>query len=165
MEDNIMTLKSLCKKTMEKLEECDDNLRAAGTMSVQDIDVLDKLTHMAKSLKTTIAMMEAEDGGESRRSYARDGRSMEGGNSNRMWYPGYAYADGDRMSRDGGSYDDGYGQSGRRGRDSMGRFTSRDGGGYSGHDEISTLMSELRELMPTMNEEERRTLKQMAERR
>lgn len=160
MDENVKMLKGLCKRVMEKLEECEGNLRAAGTMSVLDIDILDKLTHTAKSLKTTIAMMEAKEGGESRRSYAMDGRSMEGGNSNRMWYPGYAYADGDRMSRDGGSYDDGYGQSGRRGRDSMGRFTSRDGGGYSGHDGVEDIMMDVRE----MPEAERRKLKQMLER-
>lgn len=156
MEDNnIMTLKSLCKKTMEKLEECEGNIRAAGGMTVQDVEFLDKLTHMVKSLKATIAMMEAEEGGESRRSYARDGRSMEGGNSGR-WFPGYAYAE--DMSRGSGSYADG-GYSDRRGRSpSTGRYVSRDGG-YSGHDGIEDIMMDVRD----MPESERRKLKKMLE--
>jgi hypothetical protein len=159
VDENINMLKGLCKKVMEKLEECDSNLRATGTMSVLDIDILDKLTHTAKSLKTTIAMMEAEDeGGESRRSY-------EGGNSGR-WYPGYAYDGGASMRRSydgGGSYEGGSyadGMSNRRGRDSMGRYTSRDGGGYAGHGSVEDIMDDLRD----MPEPERKRVKQMLER-
>lgn len=161
MEDKLEMLHRLCKRITEKLEECEHNLSVSKDMSVSDIEIVDKLTHTLKSIKTTIAMMEAEDeDGSSSRSYRRGNRSMEGGNSNRMWYPGYAYADGDRMSRDGGSYDDGYGQSGRRGRDNMGRFTSRDGGGYSGHGSVEDIMDDLRD----MPESERKRVKQMLER-
>lgn len=142
--DDLKILKNLCKKTMDKLTECDDNLRAAGTMSVQDIDVLDKLTHMAKSLKTTIAMMEAEENGESRRSY-------DGGMSGRRSYA------------DGGSYaDESYdgGMSNRRGRSpSTGRYVSRDGG-YSGHDGLEDILEDVRD----MPDSERRKLKLMLER-
>lgn len=160
MDENVKMLKGLCKRVMEKLEECEGNLRSAGSMSVLDIDILDKLTHTAKSLKTTIAMMEAEEegGGESRRSY-------EGGNSGR-WYPGYAYDGGASMRRSyegGGSYEGGSyadGMSNRRGRDSMGRYTSRDGGGYSGHGSVEDIMDDLRD----MPEAERKRVKQMLER-
>lgn len=153
MDDKIEMLHRLCKQITEKLEECEKNLSSSRDMSVSDIEIVDKLTHTLKSLKTTIAMMEAEEGGESRRSYARDGRSMEGGNSGR-WYPGYAYAE--DMSR--GSYADG-GYSERRGRSpSTGRYVSRDGG-YSGHDGIEDIMMDVRD----MPESERRKLKKMLE--
>lgn len=155
MNEKTEILHRLCKRIQTKLDECERNLEASQDMSVSDVDIVDKLTHTLKSLKTTIAMMEAEEGGESRRSYARDGRSMEGGNSGR-WYPGYAYAD--DMSRGSGSYADG-GYSERRGRSpSTGRYVSRDGG-YSGHEGIEDIMMDVRE----MPEAERRKLKKMLE--
>lgn len=154
MNDKTELLNRLCKRIQNKLDECERNLEASQDMSVSDVDIVDKLTHTLKSLKTTIAMMEAEEGGESRRSYAMEGRSMEGGNSGR-WYPGYAYAD--DMSRGSGSYADGYSE--RRGRSpSTGRYVSRDGG-YSGHDGIEDIMMDVRE----MPEAERRKLKKMLE--
>ena len=145
MEKKLETLYDLCEKVSDKLDECKRNLDGTDTMSVTDIDVVDKLTHTLKSIKTTIAMMEAEmeDGGErSFRSYAERNRSMR---------------------RDGGSYDNGSyadgGYSERRGRNRMGRFTSREGG-YSGHDAIEDIMMDVRE----MPESERRKLKTMLER-
>lgn len=105
-----------------------------------DIDIADKLTHTLKCIKTTIAMIEAEDeeGGESRRSM----RSYDGGS---------------RRSYEGGSYD---GYSNRRGRSPRtGRYVSRNGG-YSGHDGIEDILEDVRD----MPEAERRKLKQMLER-
>lgn len=86
-----------------------------------------------------------EDGGSSRRSYR-------------------SYADRAMRSRDSGSYADGgsYAEDGyseRRGRDRMGRYTSRDGG-YSGHDGVEDIMMDVRQ----MPESERRKLKSMLER-
>lgn len=146
MDDKIEMLHRLCKQITDKLEECEKNLSSSRDMSVSDIEIVDKLTHALKCIKTTIAMMETEEGGESRRSYA-----MEGGNSGR--YRSHAYAD--DMSR--GSYDGGYSE--RRGRSpSTGRYVSRDGG-YSGHDGIEDIMEDVRE----MPEAERRRLKKMLE--
>ena len=55
---------------------------------------------------------------------------------------------------------DAIGMSNRRGRDSMGRYTSRDGGGYSGHGSVEDIMDDLRD----MPEPERKRVKQMLER-
>ena len=76
---------------------------------------------------------------------------------------------GRRMSRDGGSYDNGGGSydgsydggmSNRRGRSpSTGRYVSRDGG-YSGHDSLEDIMEDIRD----MPEGEKKRLKQMLER-
>lgn len=146
MDKKLETLYDLCEKVSDKLEECKRNLDGADTMTVQDIDVVDKLAHAQKCLKTTIAMIESEeDGGSSRRSYR-------------------SYADRAMRSRDSGSYADGdsYAEDGyseRRGRNRMGRYTSRDGG-YSGHDGVEDIMMDVRQ----MPESERRKLKSMLER-
>ena len=78
---------------------------------------LDKLTHTLKSLKTTIAMVEAEDG--------------ESGRYSMPHYGNYNYS---------GSY--------RRGRDSMGRYTSRRGYSYD-----DGMIEELRSLMESAPDE------------
>lgn len=85
-----------------------------GEMSTQDVEKADILYHALKSAATYHAMKDAEDWEED---------DMEGS--------------GERSSRGGRSY---YGRSGadrsyRRGRDNMGRYTSRDmmQDGYSGH--------------------------------
>ena len=135
MEKKLETLYTLCEIISKKLEECARNLEGAETMSVMDIDVVDKLTHSLKCVKTSIAMIEAEEeeGGSSRRSYN-------------------SYRGGSMRSREG-SYD----YSERRGRDrNTGRYVSRDGG-YSGHDEIEDIMMDVRE----MSEADRRKLKSM----
>ena len=88
-----------------------------GEMSTQDVEKADVLYHALKSAATYHAMKAAEDGEDD---------DMEGSGEGRMSRGGRSYA------RDGRSY--------RRGRDSMGRYTSRDMGysgryddGYSGH--------------------------------
>lgn len=143
MNKKLETLYDLFEKVSDKLEECKRNLDGADTMTVTDIDVVDKLAHAQKCFKTTISMLESEEyGGSSRRSYAdRAMRSRDSG----------SYAD-------GGSYaEDGYSE--RRGRDRMGRYTSRDGG-YSGHDGVDDIMMDVRQ----MPESERRKLKSMLDR-
>ncbi len=145
MDKKLETLYKLCEHVSKKLEECARNLEASDTMTVSDIDIVDKLTHSLKCIKTSIAMIEAEgeEGGSSRRSYAREGsyRSYDGGSM---------------RSYDGGSYD----YSERRGRDrDTGRYVSRDGG-YSGHDGVEDIMMDVRQ----MPESERRKLKSMLER-
>lgn len=140
MDKKLDNLYELCEIVDAKLEESLENLKGAnGVMTVSDIDIVDKLTHTLKCIKTTIAMIEAEDeaGGESHRSM----RSYEGGS---------------RRSYEGGSYD---GYSNRRGRSPRtGRYVSRDGG-YSGHDGIEDILEDVRD----MPESERRKLKKMLE--
>lgn len=89
----------------KELEKLDKKYAAdAAEMTVQDVEKADVLYHALKSAETFYAMKEA---GEWEEDDSRSGRG----------YPGRS---GDR------SY--------RRGRDSMGRYTSRDmEPGYSGH--------------------------------
>jgi len=142
MEKKLEMLYGLCEIVTKRLEECWRALEGTEEMSVLDIDLVDKLTHTLKCIKTSIAMIEAEEdeGGASRRSYARDGS-----------YRSYAYDGSSMRSQDGGSYD---GYSGRRGRSPRtGRYVSREGG-YSGHEGIEDILMDVRE----MPESERRKL-------
>ena len=113
MHDKIEQLHELCESVMREVEKTNEKLRmAGGELSAGDMEYLDKLTHTLKSLKTTIAMMEAEDDGYSseygysQNYYAQGGNRGRGGNR------------GGRMRSYTGSY-------ARQRRDSMGRY-SRD---------------------------------------
>lgn len=146
MNEKLETLYELCETVDRELSEANEKIRkAGGKLSAGDVDYLDKLTHMLKSIKTTAAMMDAE--GE------------DGGYSGRYMMPrGYAYNDGrsyaDGTMLRGDSYG-GMSNAGRRNakRDSMGRYSRN---GYSYADSIDSLLDEMRGMMDTMPEEKRR---------
>ena len=119
--DYLKDLHETCETLSRELGEANEKIkRAGGKLSDGDLEYIDKLTHAIKSVKTTIAMMEAEDGGESGYYMPMYGRS---------------YYDRSYGMRDGNSY--------ARRRDSMGRFTSRRGG--MSYDD--GMVEELRDLM------------------
>ena len=121
-------LKKICDTLNRELEHANEKIsRAGGNITGDDLSYIDRLTHAIKSVKTTIAMMEAEDNGESGYYMPRYGY-------------GRSYAD--EMNDDGRSYTRGR-NSYARGRDSMGRFTSRRGG--MSYDD--GMVEELRDLM------------------
>lgn len=98
---------AMCKE----LEMLDKKYAAeAGEMSVGDVEKADKLYHALKSAATYHAMKDAEE-------WEDDEEDDASGNGRN--YRGRGY---------GGRYMGGYagGRSYRRGRDSMGRYTSRD---------------------------------------
>lgn len=99
---NIEDLHELCETISREIGDANEKIRqAGGKLSGEDLTYLDKLTHTMKSLKTTIAMMEAEGGESGRYSYGMYGNDSY---------------------NNGGSY--------RRSRNSMGRYTSRRGYSY-----------------------------------
>ena len=72
------TLYDVCETLNRELEEANEKIRkAGGKMSAGDLEVVDKLTHAIKSVKTTIAMIENEG------DYSRDYDGMGGNNMNR----------------------------------------------------------------------------------
>ena len=155
MDEKLKTLYELCELVSESLSEAKDKLRkSSGAISVGDADYVDKLTHTLKSIKTTIAMMEAE--GE------------EGGYSGRYMMPlyGYAYNDG-RSYADGGrgnSRADSYGgmsNAGRRNaqRDSMGRYS----GNYSYAESMDAILEDMRGMMGSLPEEKRREVQRFVD--
>ena len=114
--DYLKDMHEMCEILSMELGEATKKIRnAGGKMSAGDLEYIDKLTHALKSVKTTIAMMEAEDEGES--GYYMPGR---------------------------GSY--------ARGRDRMGRYTSRRGN--MSYDD--GMVDEIRDLMDRAPDESTR---------
>lgn len=134
------TLYELCETLNIELSEYNNKIQNAnGKMSMSDLEVIDKLTHALKSVKTTIAMIEAEDKDYS--GHYRDGRyyfdgetSMDGGSSNRGSYEGGA---------------SGRGRGRGANRDRMGRYAE-----YSRSDAKEDFRSELEELMSKAPDEQ-----------
>lgn len=99
-------LAELCDIVGKEINRATETMSKAGNkLSPGDVEYLDKLTHMLKSIKTTMAMMDA-DGYSSRGSY--DDRSY----NDRSYARGrYAKRDSmgrysSRMSHDDRAYDD-----------------------------------------------------------
>lgn len=135
MDKKLETLYDLCETISNELEDANEKIRKAGEkLSAGDLEYIDKLTHSLKSIKTTIAMMEAEDKGYS-------GTYWDG----RYYYDGETVMDG--SGNDGGR--SGRGMSNARGRgsnarrDSRGRYSSE----YSRTEAREHMKDELRELM------------------
>ena len=85
----IEDLHDLCEILEKDLAKTNEKLHmAGGEMSGADLEYVDKLTHSLKSIKTTIAMIEAEDG---------EGYS---GTGYRMWPSSYARGRGRNVRRD-----------------------------------------------------------------
>ena len=123
MEKWLDDMYELCETVSKEIGEANDKIEAAGgKLSGADVDYIDKLTHTMKSIKTTIAMAEHEDDGES------------------GYYP---YMGGYR------SYDNGMrgGRSNAQRRDSRGRYSRENRGGYSRDDDRKNMVIELRDLM------------------
>lgn len=126
--DNTDTLYDLCETISNEIEEANAKIRkAGGKLTAGDVDYIDKLTHTLKSLKTTVAMMEADEGEYSN----ADGNGAYTGNMGGSYARG-----GNRGGNRGGSYArDGRGRGSNAKRDSMGRYSRRGGsyrdGGYS----------------------------------
>ena len=122
-------LEELCETVGQKITETNDKIRMSnGDLTGGDIDYVDKLTHTLKSIKTTMAMMDAENDGYSHDGRMSDGYSGHYGMGNNRYYPGYSYARG-RNAR----------------RDSMGRYSR----GYSrGNDEMLEQVRDLMEQAP-----------------
>lgn len=72
MWDLYADLEELCETTGNEIKDANNKIRAAGgKVSPSDTEYLDRLTHMLKSIKTTMAMMDAE-GGHSHAARRRD---------------------------------------------------------------------------------------------
>lgn len=142
MKEYIEELHELCETVSGEISEANKKIRSSnGKLSSGDVEYLDKLTHMLKSIKTTIAMMESEEEGE----YSN-------------WYPYYggSYADGNRGgSGNRGGMSRARGGRGGRNNNPMGRNQySREG--YSYADGMEDLLDEMRGMMGELPEDKRR---------
>lgn len=129
-------LYELCDIISDEVSEATSKIHQAGGMTAGDVDYIDKLTHTLKSLKTTIAMLESEDGGWSYDDGMNGGSYARGGR-------GSSYARGDNRGR---------GSNARR--DSMGRYSSR---GYSRADSVKEMLREA--MNEAANDREREAIR------
>ena len=148
MDEKMRTLHELCEVISRELEDVSQKIRSAGGgMSAGDLELVDKLTHALKSIKTTMAMMESED---------------EGGYSGNYMMPRYGYAYADGRGNMGGRSNRSYrGNSYAQRRDSMGRYTRE--GGYSYDDGIKEIVDEMRGMMHELPEEKRREVQRFVD--
>lgn len=159
----LFDIKDMLEDELKKISKKED-------ITAMDLENIYKMVDIVKDISTVDAMKKAEEQGYSR-DYARDysrGYSEDYSNA----YGSYRSYDG-RRGRDGDG-DGRYSEDGsyRRGRDAMGRYTSRDGsyrgsyeGGYSGHDK-EEIIDRLKEMMRNARSEEeresyRKTIEQM----
>lgn len=133
----------------EELEELERKADKEGKLSMAEIEYVDKLAHIKKSLLTAEELWEdseySEAGGGSyrggnsyRRSYARGGQGGRGQGGG-----GNSYEGGQGGGRGGSSYARGRGRGRNARRDSMGRYSGESGYSYGSED----MVQELRELM------------------
>lgn len=142
--DYMNDLHELCESISREIADANEKIRkAGGKLSAGDVDYIDKLTHTLKSLKTTVAMMEAEEDGYSQNNYdgGYNGGNYNGGNS-------YGY-------RGGNSYARGRGRNANR--DSMGRYSS----GYSRNGDFVEQLHELMQDAP--NDQIRKDIQRLAD--
>lgn len=136
MDKKLDTLYDLCETVSKELESANEKINGAGgELSAGDLEYLDKLTHTMKSLKTTIAMIEAEDGHS---GYYMGGR--------------YYYDNDMPMEGRGGR------SNARGGRGSYARRSSyaRGGRGYSRDDAREDFIDEIEELIEKAPDEHTR---------
>lgn len=133
--DNLYELCDILNKDIEKMNE--KIKKMGGELNDNTLAYVDKLTHALKSVKTSIAMIEEEQGGYSNRgmSYARGDRT------GRVHYNDGRVSYGDSY----GGYDDSYG----RKRDSMGRYSRAD----AKEDMIKQLHGLMNDAEPSMRGE------------
>ena len=142
MHEKTEMLHELCGELMDELRKVNEKIRKGGGMSAGDLEAVDKLAHSIKSIKTTIAMMEADEDGYS--GYMP------------RWYP-YSYADGMGGNMGGGnSYARGRGSNAKR--DSMGRYSSR---GYSYADGLDSMIEEMRGMMSDLPAEKQQKVQRI----
>lgn len=127
---HIEDLYELCDIIDREIADATAKVSSAGGMTAGDLDYIDKLTHTMKSLKTIIAMIEAED-------------------------DGWSYDDGRMMPHGGTSYArDGRGRGSRAKRTATGRYSSR---GYSRADGVREMLRKA--LDDAENEHEREAIR------
>lgn len=137
--DALMNLKKVLEEQIEEIVKKND-------ISPAELERLDKAVDIIKDIETICAM----------KNYSYEEEDM--GYSGR--YPYYMRDEMPRRSRDMWDSQASY----RRGRDAMGRYTSREmppysygyGGGYSGHANKMDLRMDLQEMMATAKTDKER---------
>ena len=163
MSRHIQMYEDLCEMLNSELS----TLVKQGEITQENLDWIDKLTHAIKSVKTTIAMIEAEESGDY--GYSRNSYGMSRGDSYNRGGNSYEYSrDGsyDGMSNDysrDDSYDGSYAHRGRDG-DGDGRYSERRDmrGRYSRDASKDQLIQKLEHLAnDTMNTQDKQAIQNL----
>lgn len=144
------TLYDLCETVYKELDMANEKIKSAGgEVSGGDVEFLDRLTHILKNIKTSIAMCEEDMMDEGSSGYY-DGRylyndmSMDNGR-------GGMYARGGRSGARGGRSNS-YARSGREGSYARGGRSGR----YTRDNAREDFMGEIEELMEKAPDERTR---------
>ena len=153
MDEKTEMLHKLCKALMEELDDYSKKIEKSDGMSAGDLEAVDKLTHALKSVKTTVAMMESEDGGYSGMYPMRYyGNSYEGGMG----------GSGGNSNRRGGNSNARGGRGGRNNNPSGRNQYSRESGN-SYNDDMQSVIEEIEGLLPELSSEKRRAAQRLIE--
>lgn len=153
MDEKVGMLHKICKALMEELEDYSKRIEKTDGMSAGDLEAIDKLSHALKSIKTTIAMMEADDGYSERYMPYFGGMSYtQGGNRG-------------GSGRGGQGGESSYARGGRRGmvNNPTGRNQYSREGGYSYADGMDELLNELRGMMDMLPDDKRREVERFVD--
>lgn len=122
-------LEEMCETLSRELKKANEKIDG-GDITAGDMAYIDGITHSLKSIKTIMAMMDAESyDGYSRDNYSREGNSRDG------------YSRGNSYAR-------------KRRRDSRGRYASEGYSGRRGYSRDDEMISELRGLMEDAPDEQ-----------
>lgn len=141
------SLYDLCELLEDELKE----IVKKGDISPNELERAYRAVDIIKDIKTIEAMEEGQysnAGG----SYNMGGSNAGGGSNRGGSYRGGSYDGSYDGSYEGGGRSNEYSEEGsyRRGRDAMGRYTSREGGGsrdgYSGHEEKEQMMRQIDQM-------------------
>ena len=154
----LMDMKEVLTDQVKKIS------RKGDAISPQELDNAYKAVDIIKDIETIYAMKKAEEEGYSNAdeysgrsyNYSQDPYSYDGSYDGRSYasYNSYERSMDGRRGMDG----DGDGRySERRGRDAMGRFTSREGNsnrsyGYSGHEDKEQMKRQIQEMQKKLEQ-------------
>lgn len=146
MRNLLDNLYEMCETLSADLEKENHGIRKRnGELDPSRLEYVDHLTHAIKSVKTTIAMVEAEDEGGYYGNYGRDNSNRSGSDM------------GGDYNRGEGTYRRGRGRNARR--DSRGRYARE--GYYRDADEM---VDKLRDMMDDMpNEQTKQRMRQLVQ--
>lgn len=150
MHEIIDILEESCKITERELSDLNKKIMDANAVSPVDVEMLDKLTHTLKSVKTTMAMIEAVEERENGSRYSGARYSMGNG--------GGGYSNGYSNAR-GGNYSGEY-----SGANYSGEYSSARRSRYSRDGEKEEMVRKLEGMMRNArNEQEAMSIRETIE--
>lgn len=148
-------LRELRDMLMREIDGCVQKSSQKGELLISSIDMLDKMTHMVKSIDTILAMEDYSYDEYKARRRSSSGRYMEGGYNRNQYSEDYNEGYNEGYNRGRNQYS-GYNEGYNRGQYNEGSLSRR-----YGHDEAKAeLVNKLRSMeMNAENEEQRKMIR------